>query len=463
MLLQDTFEELQKDYYQTPYLSVRERRDVLKALKKRIREKAVALADAMNSDFSHRAQIESLFLEIYPTLKSIDYCLAHLNQWTRKRKRKLSWHFLPGKAYLIPQPLGVVGIMVPWNYPVFLSIIPAIYALAAGNRVMIKMSELTPKTTEALQSLFDDHRMIRVTGGDVSVSREFARLPFGHLLFTGSTAVGKSVMAAASEHLTPVTLELGGKSPAIVSKTMDKQYYNRLFMGKLFNAGQTCIAPDYLYIPAGQESQLERELHDFINRHYPNLPSNQDYSSIINEQHKERLLQLVEDARQKGARVVTIGEPNDNAQKIPFYLLFDVNESMKVMQEEIFGPILPVLSYQSINEAVKYINDHPNPLAVYYFGNDREELQTLQYQVLSGALTVNDSLIHVAVDDLPFGGVGHSGMGQYHGREGFDTFSKLKPVLIKRKLALITFLYPPYGKLMRSFLHFFAGIKLREK
>ncbi|KTD82319.1 coniferyl aldehyde dehydrogenase [Legionella waltersii] len=464
MDLQTTFTELQKNFQSAPYPSLAERKQRLSKLKTLLQEKALVLSEAINSDFTHRSTEETLFLELFPIIKAIDYCLKHTKGWMKKKRKSVSWLLFPAKAYVFPQPLGVIGIMVPWNYPVYLSLVPAIYAIAAGNKVMIKMSELSTHIGETLSQLIQSIHLqseIAIINGDVSVSREFSSLPFAHILFTGSTQVGKLVMKAASENLTPVTLELGGKSPAIISKSMNKRYFKRLFMGKLFNAAQTCIAPDYLLIPKGWESKIEDELRGFIHKSYPELMSNKNYSSIISSHHKQRLLDMLEDARTKGARIVEFGELSSETRKLPLYLLFNVSKEMRVMQEEIFGPILPVLSYQSFQEAIDYINSEPNPLALYYFGENKKEQQIIKTLTLSGAFTINDTIMHIAVDDLPFGGVGNSGMGHYHGQEGFNAFSKLKPIFVQRFISTVSWLYPPYGTLMRSFLSWIGGIKLR--
>ncbi|HAT1596161.1 TPA: aldehyde dehydrogenase family protein [Legionella pneumophila] len=466
MELMAEYQSLHQQLKSNPYPSLSERKAQLIAIKKILQTEAYTLAEAINKDFTHRPVEETLFLEIFPTIKAINFCLKKMKKWMKKRRRNVSWLFIPAKAYVIPQPLGVVGIMVPWNYPVYLALVPAIYALAAGNRVMIKMSELSPHIGDTLLKLMHAaglNHSIRVINGDIELSKQFASLPFGHLMFTGSTNVGKLVMKAASDNLTPVTLELGGKSPAILSPTMNPAYFKRLFMGKLFNAAQTCIAPDYLLIPKGWEDRVEREFRKFINTFYPDLMSNEQYSNIISERHKKRLLDLVEDARSKGARIVEFGHSIPNSSKLPVFLLFDITNDMLVMKEEIFGPILPVLTYNSINDAVDYINSSPNPLALYYFGEDKIEIKIIQTKTLSGALTINETLMHIAIDDLPFGGVGHSGMGHYHGKEGFDTFSKLKPVLVQRFISTVSWLYPPYGALMRMFLAWVGGIKLKEK
>lgn len=462
MDLNAQFKTLQKIHRNNPFPSLEERKKVILALKKGLQNDAYSLAAAVNLDFTHRAEEETLFLEVFATLNAINYCLNEMKHWMKDRKRHVSWMLKPAYAYVSPQPLGVVGIMVPWNYPVILALVPALYALAAGNRVMIKMSELSPNTGLALQTLIQSiglEQFVIVVNGDVALAKEFATLPFGHLLFTGSTQVGKLVMKAASDNLTPVTLELGGKSPAVLSRTMNSKYFNRLFMGKLFNAGQTCIAPDYLLVPAEWNQRIEDEFQKFITIHYPQLMKNDNYTNIISEHHKQRLLALVEDAQSNGARVVVFGDTQSDSTKMPIYLLFGVTQDMRVMKEEIFGPILPILNYASITDAVDFINNAPNPLALYYFGEDKGEVELIKTTTLSGALTINDTIMHLAVDDLPFGGVGSSGMGQYHGQEGFDAFSQLKPIMVQRRLSLTTWIYPPYGRLIRIFLRWMGGIK----
>lgn len=456
------FEQQKKYYMDNPYPSLEQRVEILLAIKSLLQHQANAFVSAVNQDFSHRSRQETLFLEISPSLNALTYCLKHLKKWMALKKRHVSWYLKPATAKVIAQPLGVVGIIVPWNYPVYLAIVPIIYALAAGNQVMVKCSELTPATGQLLATLFSQWQFkqrVCIINGDVAIAEAFSRLPFGHLLFTGSTAIGKAVMANASTHLTSLTLELGGKSPVIVSKTMNERYLERLFMGKLFNAGQTCIAPDYVLIPKGQEVDLEVLFKRFMDKHYPDVIHNDNYSSIISDHHKQRLQALLADALEKGARVVRFGDDDNASRKLPIYLLFDVHQGMRVMQEEIFGPLLPVISYDKFNDALAIIHLNPTPLALYYFGDDVSEINQLTYHTLSGALTINDTIMHIAIDDLPFGGVGQSGMGHYHGHEGFLTFSKLKPVFAQKRISTARWFYPPYGKLVDNFLRYFAGIR----
>jgi coniferyl-aldehyde dehydrogenase len=466
MELKAPFERLQQQFLLEPYTPLAKRKKNLLALKTILKTEAEGLAQAVNTDFCHRARYETLLLEIFPLINAINYCLKHLKKWMKPQKRHVSWLFKPASAYLFAQPLGVVGIIVPWNYPILLAIEPLIYALAAGNRVMVKMSELTPSTGSLLERLINHSNLsssITIINGDLSIAQAFPRLAFDHLFFTGSPSIGKLIMKEAAINLTPVTLELGGKSPVLLSKTMNMTYFNRLFMGKLANAGQTCVAPDYLLIPPGWENKIEEECRLFLEHHYLSLNETNDYSSIISSRHEDRLRGLLQDAEEKGARIVQFGQHDSGKRKMPFSLLFNVSTDMKVMKEEIFGPILPVITYSSLNEAIEIINAHAHPLVIYYFGENSKEIEELRKVTLSGALSINDTLTYLAIDDLPFGGVGQSGMGHYHGPEGFAAFSKLKPIFIQKRLSLVSWLYPPHGKLTKFFLQRIAGIRLKEK
>jgi len=466
MNVDECFKRLMENYAKNPYPLDQARNETLKQLKTAIKTQASRIAEAINSDFSHRSKQETYLLEVFPVINAIDYCIKNTKKWMKERKRKVPIYFKPAYVYLSPQPLGVVGIVVPWNYPLFLALVPLAYAVAAGNHVMVKMSELTPKTGEILQDLIRDAGLqdkIEIINGDVDVSKKFVSLPFGHLLFTGSTEVGKQVMKSASENLTPVTLELGGKSPAVISKTAKKDHLKRLFLGKLLNAGQTCIAPDYLYIHQTWEDQIEAAFSHFLKEHYPDLIKNPDYSSIISEDHQQRLLNLLKDADKKGAKIIELGKKDEQNRRLPQYLILNPTENMKIMQEELFGPIIPVMTYQHFDEVIKHIHSSPQPLSLYYFGEHDLEIKQLKESTLSGALVINDTVMHSAIDDLPFGGVGNSGMGRYHGIEGFDTFSHIKPVFVQRSISPVSWLYPPYGRLLNLFLKKVAGIKLKNK
>jgi coniferyl-aldehyde dehydrogenase len=356
--------------------------------------------------------------------------------------------------------LGVVGIVSPWNYPYQLALAPAVPALAAGNRVMIKPSELTPRFAELLARIvaesFAEDEMAVVTG-DALTGKAFTELPFDHLFFTGSTAVGKLVAQAAAKNLTPVTLELGGKSPAILDPSSDLAVaVPRLAFGKLLNAGQTCIAPDYAFVPNERIDAFVEQMHRAVAQMYPRLAANPDYTSIVNERHFARLQGLLEDARAKGARIVPINPAGENfdqaGRKQPPVLVLGATPEMKLMQEEIFGPILPVLGYDRIEEAIAYINRHDRPLALYWFGSDGANRDKVLNQTLSGGVTLNDCIWHIAQEDQPFGGVGASGTGSYHGEWGFRTFSKEKPVFVQPRLNGMFLMYPPFGKTFERML-----------
>jgi coniferyl-aldehyde dehydrogenase len=420
-----------------------------------LKEGGEEFAAAISKDFGHRSRHETLLAEVLVALGSIRHTKRHLRGWMRARRVHTAAHFWPSKNRLLRQPLGVVGIVSPWNYPVQLALVPAAAALAAGNRVLLKPSELTPNTSALLSRLVMRHFKVdefAVVEGDASVGRAFVGLPFDHLLFTGSTAVGRSVAVAAAQNLTPVTLELGGKSPAIIDRSADLDaLIESLMFGKLLNAGQTCIAPDYVLLPKGMEEQLLRSARAAVARLYPDLLHNLDYSAIASQHHFDRIESLVQRAAASGARVETLvaagapGEPNQPRRMMP-RLVFEVSEAMALMHEEIFGPVLPVVSYDSVDQAVDYVNRHDKPLALYWYGKDKANRDRVLRQTMSGGVTVNDALWHLSQEDQPFGGVGASGQGAYHGEFGFRTFSHEKPVFIQARLNGASLLYPPYGK-----------------
>jgi len=433
------------------YPSAAERRASLTALLEAVLTNRDALAAAIDSDFGGRSKHEVMFSEIYVSVKSIRHARRHVRRWMARRKRPVGWPMQIARAFILPQPLGVVGIIVPWNYPVFLAIGPLAAALAAGNRVLLKLSEHTPRTSALLAQIIaatfpPDH--VSVIQGDFTIGRQFAGLPFDHLLFTGSTAVGREVMRAASENLTPVTLELGGKSPAIIGPDADlDRAAADIVYGKLLNAGQTCIAPDYALVPAASLRSFVHAVGRAIEKHYPDT-AGEEYTSIINDGQFQRLLSYLDQARSAGAEIVPFGTaPSGTSRKIPPALVLDPPETLAVMREEIFGPILPVKSYSSVEEAIRYINHRPRPLALYLFTRDAGLIDTILTQTTSGGVCVNDTLLHVAAEDLPFGGVGASGMGHYHAEEGFDTFSKLKPVFVRGWFGLGRTLRPPYARM----------------
>jgi coniferyl-aldehyde dehydrogenase len=356
--------------------------------------------------------------------------------------------------------LGVVGIIVPWNYPLFLAVSPLAAALAAGNRVMIKMSEFTPQTGQLLADLvrrYFPSGDVSVVLGDADVGTAFAKLPFDHLLFTGSTAVGHHIMHMAADNLTPVTLELGGKSPAIVGPEYPlHKAAERIIVGKLMNAGQTCIAPDYVMVPAGQEDAFVAAARAVVARIYPKLATTADYSSIVNERHFQRLNGYLAEATAQGARVLPLSDAvaDPVTRRLPPLALLGVKDSMRIMQDEIFGPLLPVLPYRVLDQALAYVNAHPRPLALYIFENDKQRLDRVLQGTVAGGVTVNDTILHIAQEELPFGGVGPSGMGHYHGEEGFKTFSKQKSVFYQSSVNGMSLFNPPYGQLFERLTRF---------
>jgi len=433
------------------------RRDRLDRLLALLLANSDALADAIDQDFAGRSRHETRLLEIFPSAEALRHARGHLGRWMRSERRATSMWFLPGKSEVRPQPLGVVGVVVPWNYPVLLAMGPLAAALAAGNRAMVKMSEFTPSTGEVFARLvakaFDPAELAVVNGG-TELAQEFAALPFDHLLFTGSTTVGRHVMRAAAQNLTPVTLELGGKSPAIVGPGARLALAaERILFGKCLNAGQTCIAPDYVLVPKGREQEFATLAKGIVSRFFPRLRDNPDYSSIVNDRHRARLEGLLGDAVARGAQVVPLhADDLAGTGRIVPQLLLDVTDEMAVMQEEIFGPLLPVVPYASLDEAIAFVNARPRPLALYVFDDDRGNVESVLARTVSGGVTVNDTILHIAQDNLPFGGVGPSGMGHYHGREGFDTFSKKKAVFRQSRFNGLRLFMPPYGKRFESLI-----------
>ncbi|MDH0142240.1 coniferyl aldehyde dehydrogenase [Aquipseudomonas alcaligenes] len=442
-------------YRANPMPSAEQRRAWLKALRELILSEKQALIEAVSRDFSNRAAEETLLAEIMPSLHGIDYASKHLGKWMKPSRRSVGLAFQPAAAKVVYQPLGVVGVIVPWNYPLYLAFGPLIGALAAGNRVMIKMSESTPATSQLVKELLArifPEDMVAVVLGEAEVGQAFSRLPFDHLLFTGATSIGKHVMRAAAENLVPVTLELGGKSPAIVSADVPlADAAERIAFGKTMNAGQTCVAPDYVLVPQDRLEGFVAAYRAAVQRFYPTLENNPDYTAIINERQLGRLKGYIADAEAKGAQLVPLF-PGDQGRRLAHSLVLNVSDEMKLMQEEIFGPLLPIVPYQRLDEAFAYINDRPRPLALYYFGYDKGEQQRVLHETHSGGVCLNDTLLHVAQDDMPFGGVGPSGMGHYHGHEGFLTFSKAKGVLIKQRFNAARLIYPPYGTAIQKLI-----------
>jgi coniferyl-aldehyde dehydrogenase len=430
----------------------------LRALEHLLQAHRDDIAAAIHADFGNRPAEETELLEIFPSLSAVRHALRHGQRWMRPQRRFADLLFLPARTELRPQPLGVVGIIVPWNYPLYLAVGPLVDALAAGNRAMLKMSEYTPRFSSLFAELVARHFRndeVQVINGDAAVGQAFAALPFGHLLFTGSTAVGRHVMRAAAANLTPVTLELGGKSPAILGPGARMgQAAERILFGKLVNAGQTCIAPDYVLLPRAQMAAFVAAARAAVARLYPDLAHNPQYASIATDRHYARLSALRDDAQAAGASVEPLGDaaPDPARRLLPPVLLANVRDDMAVMQEEIFGPLLPLLPYDTLDQAIAYVGAHPHPLALYLFETDPSLVERVLSRTHAGGVTVNDTLYHIAQHELPFGGVGASGTGGYHGKAGFRTFSHLKPVFRQARWNGAGLLNPPYGKRFRRML-----------
>ncbi|UST58626.1 coniferyl aldehyde dehydrogenase [Pseudomonas moraviensis] len=442
------FQAQRAAYAANPMPPAAQRQQWLKALRDLLNAERQALIEAISADFSHRSADETLLAELMPSLHGIHYASRHLKKWMKPSRRKVGMAFQPASAKVVYQPLGVVGVIVPWNYPLYLAVGPMVGALAAGNRVMLKLSESTPATGLLLKQLLArifPEDLVCVVLGEADVGMAFSRLPFDHLLFTGSTSVGKHVMRAAAENLTPVTLELGGKSPAIVSRDVPlKDAAERIAFGKTLNAGQTCVAPDYVLVPEDRLGAFVEAYRQAVKGFYPTLADNADYTAIINERQLARLNAYISDATSKGALLIPLFEQGQG-RRMPHSVLLNVSDEMSVMQDEIFGPLLPIVPYRDLEQAFAYINQRPRPLALYYFGYDKREQHRVLHETHSGGVCLNDTLLHVAQDDMPFGGIGPSGMGHYHGHEGFLTFSKAKGVLIKQRFNAARLIYPPYG------------------
>ena len=452
------FEAQRAAFARDPYPAWSVRRDRLQRLRRLLVENERAIEAAINEDFGRRPAIETQLAEIFPSLEEIKVALRQGRGWMRPRHAPVSKWFMPARGRLIPKPLGVIGIIVPWNYPVFLSVGPMVGALAAGNRVMLKLSESTPAFSECFARLCERHfaadELALVLGGP-EVATSFSGLPFDHLLFTGSTAVGRKVMAAAAANLTPVTLELGGKSPAVIAPDYPlHKAVERILAGKLLNAGQTCIAPDYVLVPRAQVEAFVAEARTQATRMYGEGVASADYCSIINARHYDRLRTYLAQARTAGVRIETLfGTPADEPARILApALIVDPPLDLLVMQEEIFGPLLPVIPYDRVEDAVGFVARQPRPLALYWFDRDHARTEWALQNTQAGGVCVNDTLLHIAQDALPFGGIGPSGMGHYHGRWGFDTFSKLKPVFHQAHVNAMGLFLPPYQPLAKRLL-----------
>lgn len=444
-----------------PNSSWAERKNNLIKLGKAINDNELAFQQAISEDFGNRSFTETTIAEIAIIHGGIKHALKHTQKWMKIRKAPTAMQFKPASNKIIPQPLGVIGIISPWNYPLQLAIMPLIGALGAGNRVMVKPSEYTPRLSELLKSvlgeIFSDDEVYVAVGG-VEVAQEFSSLAFDHLLFTGSTNVGRIVAGAAAKNLTPVTLELGGKSPVIVDDSANMAMTTaRITNGKLLNAGQTCVAPDYLLMPQNKIDAFSEALIKKAEEFYPTFAGNKDYTSIVADSHYTRLQGLLEDAEIKGAKIQTAGDDDKQIlaqeRRIPLTVVTNTTPDMKIMQEEIFGPLLPIVASETLDDSMQYVQDRDRPLALYWFGEDKAKRDHVLKNTISGGVSINETAWHVVQEDIPFGGVGPSGMGGYHGEHGFKTFSHMKGVFFQSKFSGGKMLYPPYTEKTQKVLN----------
>lgn len=444
-----------------PFRAAHARRADLAALRKQIQRYQDRLAGAMSADFGFRSPAESKMLDLLGSILEIDHAYSHLKRWMRPSRRSTELLFKTNSLHVTYQPKGVVGIIVPWNFPVYLALGPLAAALAAGNRVMLKLSEATPHTNAVLRTMLEevfraDH--VGLIGEELEDARDFTCLPFNHLVFTGSPAVGRLVMAAAAAHLTPVTLELGGKSPALLCRGYPvEEAARRIAHGKAANSGQVCVAPDYALVPRESVHAFAENVEAAFRGVYGEAADSHDYTAIVNDRHHARLQDLLADARARGAQVISCGRQGAD-RKMPLQIVLGCTPDMRLMQEEIFGPVLPVVAYDTLDGAIAHIAGGPRPLALYCFGHDQAERREVLSRTHAGGVSINDWGWHVFNHDAPFGGVGNSGMGTYHGIEGFRELSHAKTVFKRHRWFPIGLFYPPYGNLVqRLALHYYLG------
>ncbi|MBL4584248.1 MAG: coniferyl aldehyde dehydrogenase [Pseudomonadales bacterium] len=446
-------------------LSFEQRIAHLDTLKRAIGEFKDPLIEAVMSDFGHRNEVETIATEVIAPAGEIGFTKSKLKGWMKHRRVRPTLQTLGGTGKILYQPKGVIGVMGAWNYPASLSLSPLIGAMAAGNHCMVRPSDLSPATTEVMKQMLAKHfedNYITVIDGDVNASIAFSELPFDHLVYTGGTQVGSMVMQAAAKNLTPVTLEMGGKSPVIIADDADmNRAIESILMGKLINSGQTCIAPDYILIPEQMKERFIELCSENIAQRYPSLAQNDDITWIINERHFQRIQGLIDDAKEKGARVIQVNPASETIPEgkriIPPTLITDVNDDMEVMREEIFGPLLPVLGYQKMDDAIQYINDRPRPLALYYFGKNNQRAIDTVYSTTSGGACVNETMLHVSHNNMPFGGIGPSGLGGYHGFDGFVEFSHKKSVYYQGPISPAKWIKPPYAPKAKSVMTWVAN------
>jgi coniferyl-aldehyde dehydrogenase len=439
-------------------VSIATRRDRLTRAIQMVVEQAEAFCKALSADFGHRSREQSMITDVIGSVRALKHARKHVARWARPERRKLDFPLglLGARAQVDFLPKGVVGVIAPWNFPIQLAMGPLAGIFAAGNRAMVKTSEFTPRTAALFEEVapryFDPSELVFVSGGP-EIGRAFASLPLDHLIFTGATPVGRHILHSAADNLTPVTLELGGKSPTIVSRSADlARAAERIATGKLMNAGQICLAPDYLLVPHEQEEAVIGRLRSAVSALYPRLLDNPDYSAVVNERHHVRLQGYLHDARAKGGEVIEVNPAGgnfaaSNGTKMPLYIVRNPTDDMAVMQDEIFGPVLPIKGYGDIDEAIAFVNGRDRPLGLYYFGEDAAEEARVLERTISGGVTVNDVIFHISAEELPFGGIGPSGMGAYHGHDGFKTFSHARAVYRQPRIDIIGLagFKPPYG------------------
>ena len=462
--LEAAFARLRAAERREPYPEYAARRDALGALASAIRRRTPDMVEAANADFAGRSHSTTKLGDVATMLRELDYQRANLRRWMAPESRRIAMHFKPARGQVQVQPLGVVGVIAPWNYPFRLALGPAAAALAAGNRVLLKPSEFTPRSSALIEELVREAELtaqIEVVLGGERVAAALCSLPLDHLFFTGSTSVGRRVMRAASEHLTPVTLELGGKCPAVIHPSASlERAARRIVAGKLFNAGQTCMAPDHVWVHRSQAERAHGILEAEIRVQYPRLISNPDYTAIINREHLQRLERLLDDAKERGARVDIINPSAErfspDCSKVPPALISRVRSDMAVAREEIFGPLLPIREYDDLSEVISAMHAGGSPLAAYYFDEDRRRCGEFLRRSRSGGVCINDVMLHSIQDDLPFGGVGASGMGKFHGKEGFETFSHKRAVFYQTRRNWSELLIPPYGSFAKRVIDWLA-------
>lgn len=457
--LNQQFEVLYRHSRENPMPSWAQRLENLNKLEKLLTDHQKSFIQAICQDFGHRSHQETQIAELFPCFQALKYAKKRGKSWMKVQKSMASIFYFPAHNEKQPQPLGVVGIIVPWNYPLYLSIAPMIDALTAGNRLMVKMSEHAPHFAQAfaqaISSVFTDDTICIITG-DVKISQAFCKLPFDHLLYTGSTQVGKKVMSMAADNLTPVTLELGGKSPTIILDDADLEHaVNRTMMGKTLNAGQTCIAPDYVLLHRKHHQKFVQLAKSWVQAHYPDIANNSDYTHLINQQQFSRVQRYLQE--QPADKIYPLSETtaNHTTRLMPPVIVLEPDLNSQLMQNELFAPILPIIHIDHHQDAIQFINQRPRPLACYVFGKNKKTIKHIRQHTTSGGMCINQTLMHIAQHDLPFGGIGHSGIGAYHGRTGFERFSHIKPVFVQSKLNGLNLLLPPYGKLVDNMMKWF--------